>query len=276
MGGKVMSEIEASRLLPPAPFVKWAGGKRRLVSDIMGLLPENRFKTYHEPMVGGGAVFFGLEPKKSVLNDMNSELMSTYRVVRDDVESLISQLATMKNSLEDYTRFRTQDLSSMSNVEMAARFIYLNKLSFNGLYRVNSLGVFNVPYGKCPNRKFFNPEALRAASAALSGTTILDGDYHRALLGVKRGDLVFIDPPYDSTFSGYTSKGFNHLDQEILLEEVNRLTKLGAYVLLCNSSTPFILSLYKDLNVHTIRDRFIISRDATKRTYIDTVVATNY
>lgn len=255
------------------PFVKWAGGKRKLLHHILPLFPKS-FGTYHEPMVGGGAVFFELQPSAAILNDYNTDLINTYRVVQQKPEALIKALKKMKNSPEDYNRERAQ--SRKSEVLRAAQFIYLNKLSFNGLYRVNSQGMFNVPYCKDETREVLDSSTILEASRALQGVQLLSGDYIEAMRLVKSGDLVFLDPPYDDTFSSYTSAGFNKTDQSCLKEVVDYLTELGAYAVVCNSDTPFIRKLYRNYTKLSIQDRYVISAKGTSRQPKMTFFITNF
>jgi len=255
------------------PFVKWAGGKRKLLDQIQAILPK-KYATYHEPMVGGGALFFDLLPKNAILNDLNSDLMVTYEVIRDQPEKLIKQLKTLKNSEEEYLKIRAQ--TPRIAVNKAARFLYLNKLSFNGLYRVNSSGIFNVPYCKDPERVHFDADIILEASKSLQGTRLTNLDYLQALASVKKKDFVFIDPPYDDTFSSYTSEGFNKASQIMLKEAMDYLNDVGAQVIVCNSDTEFIRNIYKDYKQTVVQDRFVISAKGSTRQPKSTLFITNY
>lgn len=199
------------------PFVKWAGGKRQLLPEIKRYLP-SKIKDYYEPFVGGGAVFWDIQCPHPVINDFNDELINTYLVVRDDVDSLIHLLKKheLNNSSDYYYQMRawdrTGELQKRSNTERAARFIYLNKTGFNGLFRVNSQGQINVPYGRYKNPAIVNEEVLHAVSLYLnrSSATIFNGDYYDAIKSAKKGDFVYLDPPYapisedKQSFVGYT------------------------------------------------------------------------
>lgn len=255
------------------PFVKWAGGKRKLLPQIFNIIPQ-KFEVYHEPMVGGGALFFALNPERAVLNDFNSDLIETYKVVRDNPDDLLKALKRLKNTEEDYLRVRAQ--SPKTPITKAARFIYLNKLSFNGLYRVNTSGRFNVPYCKDETRSHIEPEIIKQASLALQGTSLTNTDYLNALASVRAGDLVFIDPPYDDTFSSYTSEGFNKTDQACLKEALDYLTEVGAYTIVCNSDTPFIRTLYKNYTKIPVQDRFTIASKGSSRKPTSTFFITNF
>jgi len=259
--------------MPIRPFIKWVGGKRNKLPQILSLCPP-KFNTYHEPMVGGGAVFFSLEPKRALLNDLNADLVETYQVVRDQPTQLIKALKTMKNTEEDYKIVRAQ--KRKTPVTRAARFIYLNKLSFNGLYRVNSSGQFNVPYCKDSTRAHFDADLILEASRLLQNVTVTSEDYLSALLKVKAKDLVFIDPPYDGTFTGYTSGGFSKEDQIRLKEALDYLSDIKAYVIICNSDTAFIRELYKDYNKIYIQDRFMVAAKGSSRIPKSTLFVTNF
>lgn len=242
------------------PFVKWAGGKRKLLPEIKHYLP-SKINDYYEPFVGGGAVFLNLQLPHPVINDFNDELINTYLVVRDDVDSLIHLLKKheLNNSSDYYYQMRawdrTGELQKRSNTERAARFIYLNKTGFNGLFRVNSKGQFNVSYNMhVKHPAIVNEEALHGVSLYLnkSNATILNGDYYDAIKNAKKGDFVYLDPPYASvsednqSFTGYTSNGFGRDEQERLRDVFNELTKRGVNVMLSNSKVPLIEDLYKE------------------------------
>lgn len=255
------------------PFVKWAGGKRKLLDQILPMIPK-KYGTYHEPMVGGGALFFALQPRQAILNDYNGELIETYQVVKEQPDALLKALKRLKNTEDDYRKVRIQ--KPKTPVTRAARFIYLNKLSFNGLYRVNSSGVFNVPYCKDETRSHIDEESIRQASSALQGVTLQTGDYLQALTHVKPKDFVFIDPPYDDTFSSYTATGFSKNTQVQLREALDYLTDMKAYVIVCNSDTPFIRDIYKSYTKIPITDRFVIASNGSKRGSVSTLFITNF
>lgn len=242
------------------PFIKWAGGKRKLLPEIKRYLPL-KINNYYEPFIGGGAVFLNMQFSHPTINDFNSELTNTYLTVRDDVDSLIHLLKKheLNNSSDYYYQIRawdrTSELQKRSNIERAARFIYLNKTGFNGLYRVNSKGQFNVSYNKYQkNPTIFDEEVLRAVSQYLnqSNAIILNGDYYDAIKNAKKGDFVYLDPPYafesenKQSFTGYTSNGFGRDEQERLRDVFNELTKRNVNVMLSNSKVPLIEDLYKE------------------------------
>ena len=227
------------------PFVKWAGGKRTLIPDIAQRLPPDGFNVYWEPFMGGGAVFFALDSQIGVaqLSDVNAELALTYQVVRNDPDGLISLLEqhTERHGKTYYKRVRGVR-GKPTSLEVAARFIYLNKTCFNGLYRVNKKGQFNVPIGSYQNPKICDAENIRNASEVLSKAAIRFGDFQKIAPG--SGDFVYADPPYDKTFTGYAKDGFNEDDQRRLRDAALRWHELGAFAMLSNADTPLINDLY--------------------------------
>lgn len=216
------------------PFLKWAGGKRQLIKEIEKYIPSiNDIDTYYEPFLGGGAVLFHLQPKKAVVNDFNTDLISTYEVIRDNVDELIDDLKKHKNTSEYYYEVRSwdrkPDFDKLSKVKKASRLIYLNKTCFNGLFRVNSNGEFNTPFGNYKNPNIVNEDVLRAVSQYLNENDIklLNCDFEDALEDIREGDFVYFDPPYypisySSNFTGYTLDGFSKDDQERLKRICNR------------------------------------------------------
>ena len=231
---------------PASPFVKWAGGKRVLIPDIAKRFPE-RVDTYWEPFVGGGAVFFTMANRigRAILSDLNEELVIAYLVVRDSAEDLIEALRVHERGHKDskyYGQVRAQEPTSA--VEIAARFIYLNKTCYNGLYRVNRAGRFNVPKGDYRNPGICNVENLRAASRTLAKAVIRLGDFER-VVRPDAGDFIYSDPPYDGCFAGYQAGGFTSEDQERLRNAVNDWIAVGANTMVSNSDTPLIRRLYR-------------------------------
>ena len=230
---------------PAIPFVKWAGGKRAIMPSLSKHIPE-RIGTYWEPFVGGGAVFFALANRmdRAILSDTNAELLLTYSAVKDDVENLIDCLKghAVKHKAKDYyMSVRRQEPSE--RLEVAARFIYLNKTCFNGLYRVNKSGKFNVPKGKYDNPTICNEERLRAASKALAKATISLGDFGKTVQP-EQDDFIYCDPPYDECFTNYQAGGFQKDDQKRLRGAVDRWVARGAQVMVSNSDTALIRRLY--------------------------------
>ena len=228
------------------PFVKWAGGKRNLIPDIAQRLPEN-IGIYWEPFVGGGAVFFALDNRVSTarLSDINHELALCYQTVRNRPEELIERLSahTDQHSTDEDYYYQVRKMThSQDAVEVAARFIYLNKTCYNGLYRVNSKGQFNVPKGRYKNPAICDADGIRKASEVLRKATVKFGDFGRVEPGER--DFVYCDPPYDGAFADYASDGFTDEDQRRLRDAALKWHKLGAGVMVSNADTPLIRGLY--------------------------------
>ena len=238
-----------SRLIPAKPFLKCAGGKRQLLEHLRSRVPE--YGTYHEPFIGGGALFFDSSPEKAILADYNDRLVRTYRSVRDNPEAVIDRLAGYPNEKSFFLRMRSRDIDKESDEELAAWMIYLNRTGFNGLYRVNQKNGFNVPFGRYKNPKICDAENLRACSKRLQNVEIFHGDFRSVEDRVKPGDFVYFDPPYvpasdTSSFTAYTKKGFNLQDQAELRDLARRLKEKGVSVLLSNSSVPEVHALYAE------------------------------
>lgn len=269
------------------PIVKWAGGKRQLLPEIRKYIPEE-IGTYYEPFVGGGAVLFDLQPKKAVVNDINSELINLYQVVKDNVEELIEDLSKHKNEADYYYDIRALDrdedsFEKLSDVERASRIHFLNKTCFNGLFRVNLAGQFNTPFGKYKNPNIINAENLKAVSQYFNYSEIefRRTDFEMALDGIKEGDFVYFDPPYDpisesSSFTGYAAGGFGRDEQKRLKLLCDKLDSIGVKFLLSNSSTRFILDLYDGYNIELIQARRLVNSDANGRGEVDEVLVRNY
>jgi len=271
------SPSSVSQRSKAAPFLKWAGGKTRILDKILPHFPETHGR-YFEPFVGGGAVFFGFAPQGSVqLSDINGELINVYRVVRDEVDALIADLQRHRYEKNYYYAVRAQEPVELRPVQRASRFIFLNRTCFNGLYRVNRRGRFNVPFGRYSNPTICQEDRLRSASQALQGVTIGQLDYATACAPAQKGDVVYFDPPYDpisktANFTSYASGGFDRGEQERLAQLFKRLADDGVFVALSNSDTPFIRSLYKDFRVLQIEAPRAISRNAAKRKPVHEVV----
>lgn len=229
------------------PFLRWAGGKSWLVPYLNEMIPEPGIGNYHEPFLGGGAIFFDVRPKGTAyLSDLNSELMDTYKAVRDRVEQVIYELGLFKNTKECYYKVRSQ--SPRSAAARAARFIFLNQTSFNGIYRVNLKGEYNVPYGH-RKKEFLQAESLRAASETLAGTDLFQGDFDEVRKSVSAGDFVFLDPPYtvshnNNGFVKYNQKLFCHSDQLRLRDLVEHLERVGAWYVLTNAAHVSIAEIF--------------------------------
>lgn len=268
------------------PVVKWAGGKRQLLQEINEYIPQ-RISTYYEPFLGGGALLYHLQPRRAIVSDTNKELINVYNVIRDNVEELIHDLAQHINSEEHYYYVREMDRTPqyerMSNIQKASRIIFLNKTCYNGLFRVNSQGQFNVPYGKYKKPNIVNEIVLRAVSGFLNSNDIrfLNVDYEESLYGIRRGAFVYFDPPYDpvsdtSSFTGYTLDGFGRDEQLRLKQICDRLNQRGIKFLLSNSATPFIKDIYSDYTVETVGANRSINSNADNRGEINEVLVRNY
>jgi len=256
------------------PFVKWAGGKTQLLGELEKYVP-SRFQTYYEPFVGGGALFFHLQPDRAVLADSNRDLINAYAVVRDNVEELIARLSEYPYTRQFYYELRSQNPSD--SVERAARFMYLNRTCFNGLYRVNKLGEFNVPMGNYVNPRICNSELLRACSGVLQPVTLMACDYQDTLSFAAREDFVYIDPPYYpvsrySDFKRYTREFFYERDQINLKLMVDELVRRGCHVVASNSYCDFVLDLYRDYRIVPVHARRNINSDPSGRAHIKEVL----
>lgn len=271
------------------PFVKWAGGKRQIMSEIKKYVPEN-YDTFYEPFVGGGAVFFELAPRKAVINDYNSELMNVFECIKDEVK--FDKMCTELNhheanhSEEYYYQVRNIDrdpkkYNKLADYKKAARTIYLNKACFNGLYRVNSKNEFNVPFGKKEKVNTYEGQNLGVVHCILNFNDIklLSTDFEEAVKDAKKGDFVYLDPPYDSdtsTFNDYTENGFNKDEQRRLALLFKELSDRGCYVMLSNHNTILVNELYKDYNIHVIEAKRNINANGKKRGKVEEVIITNY
>lgn len=272
------------------PFVKWAGGKTQIIDELQKMMPEN-FNTYFEPFIGGGALFFNLLPTKAVINDYNSELMTAYRTFQDtnDFTLMIEEIIKHeKNHNEEYyyevrAMDREESYQALPDYKKAARLIYLNKACFNGLYRVNSKGYFNVPSGKKKVVRAYNQALFDDLHEYLSNSKIklLNGDFSDAVKTAKKGDFVYFDPPYDTyeekdSFTTYTKNSFGKEDQRRLADLYKKLSDKGVFVMLSNHNTPFIRELYKDYNIKVIQARRAINAKGTGRGAVEEVIITNY
>lgn len=266
------------------PFIKWAGGKSRLIEQYKPFLPTD-YTRYHEPFLGGGALFFYLAPqlhaqgKKAFLSDLNPELINVYTCVRDRVEELIVHLAKHQEQHEETHYYKVRSQLQTQPIERAARFIYLNKTCFNGLYRENSKGLFNVPMGRYKNPKICAPDLLRPASAALQIADISERPF-TAIADRATGheDFVYFDPPYHplsdtSKFTAYSRDRFGVEQQTELKALMEHLASRNVSVLTSNSDCPFIRDLYKNFTVETITATRSINSKASKRGKITEVLA---
>lgn len=270
-----------------SPVLKWAGGKRKVLETFQPLFPKE-ITSYCEPFLGGGAVFFKLQPKKAWINDINEDLMLVYSVVRDNVELLISELSKYKNESDFFYSIRSWDRDkekylSLSDVKRAARIIFLNKTCYNGLYRVNNAGEFNAPFGYYKNPNIVNAQVLHAVSKYLNSAQIhlTSLDYAEVLLSIPKNTFVYLDPPYDpisttSNFTGYSKGGFSREEQIRLRECCDWLNERKIKFMLSNSATDFILEQYSAYNITIVQAKRSINSVGDRRGNIDEVVVRNY
>ena len=271
-----------------SPILKWVGGKRQLLDSIEPLIP--KCSTFYEPFIGGGAVLFSRQPDKAVINDLNPELINVYLTIKNEPKALIEKLKEHRdNSSEEYfysIRALDRDkevFENMMNVERAARIIYLNKTCYNGLFRVNSSGEFNSPWGRYKNPNITNETTINALHTYFNkaNITIKCGDYREALKGIRKGAFIYFDPPYmpissSASFTGYTAGGFGEQEQIALKEQCDALNEKGIKFLVSNSSCPFIEELYKDYIVEHVNAKRAINANPQKRGEIKEVLIRNY
>lgn len=266
------------------PIVKWVGGKRQLMFELLKNMPKD-YNRYFEPFIGGGALFFELQPNNAYISDMNEELINLYQVVRDNVDELITDLQKHDISKEYFMEIRnidrTEEYQNWSDIKKASRFIYLNRTCFNGMYRVNSKGEFNVPFGHYKNPRILDENNLINCSHLLQRTEIKQADFSEVLKKVKKGDLVYFDPPYvplseTSSFTSYTKDGFD-IDMQFKLRDVcNELDSMGVKFLLSNSDTKLVNELYENYNIKKVFASRQINANADGRGKITEVLVRNY
>jgi len=233
--------------VPAKPFLRWAGGKKWLIKHLNKILPKNDFKSYHEPFLGGAAIFISLNPKKAYLSDLNRELIDTYRTLKNRPEEIITELANFDNSQTSYYKIRCEQPES--DIRQAARFIYLNQTSYNGIYRVNLKGQYNVPFG-FRKKDFLEPDVLRAVSKSLRNADIIHGDFDLIKPNIQKRDLIFLDPPYtvshnSNGFIKYNQKIFSLEDQYRLSTLIDHIKSKDAYYILTNAAHHKILDIFE-------------------------------
>ena len=271
-----------------APFVKWAGGKRQLITQIRERMPE-KYNDYYEPFIGGGAVIFDLLPANALINDINKALINTYRTICNEPDAFLKEVNRLDNDMwEDgkkyyYTireHYNDKLMRSEYDVELAALFVFINKHCFNGLYRVNGKGLFNVPYNNS-RRVSVDENVIIATSEYLRGVTIIDGDFEQACKNAKKGDFVFIDSPYaplnPTSFESYTKEGFDIESHKRLAKLYDELTARGCYCMLTNHNTELINELYgnKDYKIDVVSVKRMINSDASNRVGEEVIIC-NY
>ncbi|MGZ6142915.1 MAG: DNA adenine methylase [Myxococcales bacterium] len=262
-----------------APFLKWVGGKTALLPELLKHVPA-RLRRYHEPFVGGGALFFAVRPRRALLSDSNAELVHTYRQVRDDVYGVLDALARHVYERAHFEAVRALEPARLGPAERAARFIFLNKTCFNGLWRVNRAGRFNVPFGRYKNPRFADPSSLITASHALTGVEIEHAPFEEALAKAAPGDFVYLDPPYDpvsptASFASYTAGGFSWEDQRRLAHACVVLNRRGVRFLLSNSATERVRALYSGFEQRLVRAPRFINSKADGRGHVDELLVFN-
>ncbi|MGP1570205.1 MAG: DNA adenine methylase [Eubacteriales bacterium] len=270
------------------PFVKWAGGKRQLLDKISERMPQD-YNNYFEPFIGGGAVLFELQPESAVINDINASLINAYRIIESNPQEFIEYIKKLDSEMgEDgktyyYSlreRYNDKLMKEEFDVELAALFVFINKHCFNGLYRVNGKGLFNVPYNNS-KKESIDEESIRAVSAYLKKVTIKLGDFEEVCSEAKKGDFVFFDSPYaplnPTSFESYTKEGFDIESHERLARLFDELTKRGCYCMLTNHNTEFINELYgnKGYRIDVVSVKRMINSDASKRTGEEVIIC-NY
>lgn len=271
-----------------APFVKWAGGKRQLIPQIRERMPE-KYNDYYEPFVGGGAVIFDLLPVNALINDINKALINTYRTICNEPDAFLKEVNRLDNDMwEDGKKYyysireyyNDKLMRSEYDVELAALFVFINKHCFNGLYRVNGKGLFNVPYNNS-RRVSVDEDVIIATSEYLRGVTIIDGDFEQACKNAKKGDFAFIDSPYaplnPTSFESYTKEGFDIESHKRLAKLYDELTARGCYCMLTNHNTELINELYgnKDYKIDVVSVKRMINSDASNRVGEEVIIC-NY
>ncbi|MCC6647943.1 MAG: Dam family site-specific DNA-(adenine-N6)-methyltransferase [Polyangiaceae bacterium] len=251
------------------PFWKWVGGKRQLLSRLVPMVPA-RFGRYHEPFIGGGALYFALGPRHATIADSNTRLVRTYRGVQGHVDEVILRLSGLSNDRETFERVRASDVDAMSDAGVAAWLVYLNKTGFNGLYRVNSRNIYNVPFGAMTKPNICDERRLRACAAQLATTEILDAGFETVLDRASKGDFVYFDPPYvplstSSMFVSYTKDGFGMDDQRRLVEVAATLKRRGVHVLLSNSAAPAVYELYRGFEIEEVELQRLVGAKSSSR-----------
>jgi len=276
----------------PKPFLKWIGGKRQLIAQFkeLKIFPPKNFNAsknfYFEPFLGGGALYFDLLPKKAILSDINQELITTYNVIKNNVEELIKALKEHICEKEYFNSLRDQNPKNLSDINVASRMIFLNKTCFNGIYRVNKSGKFNVPFGRYSSPLICDSDNLRAVSLNLKNTEIKFTDYKKVLESAKRSDFIYFDPPYfpiskSSSFTAYTANNFLEKEQTELRDLYLELVKRGCYVMLSNSDCLFTNKLFENLEeynikIHKVRASRALNSKASGRGKINEILVTNY
>ena len=272
--------------LYPRPFIKWAGGKSKLIKELVSRLPQ-AFDSYHEPFIGSGALFFKLfrdgKINRARLTDLNDELIDTYEAIRNHPDEVIRELSGYPYDRDFYYSLRERDPRTLDLPARAARMIYLNKTGYNGLYRVNQRGAFNVPFGRYKNPRYVDEANIRAVSLALQQIDIHHAPFESVLDHAQPGDLVYFDPPYvplsaTANFTAYYAGGFSMQDQRRLRDVCVELTRREVWVILSNSDTPVVRELYSGspFTISEVYANRAINSNATRRGKTTELTITNY
>lgn len=260
------------------PFLKWAGGKKKLLNDLLKVIPAE-YNNYFEPFLGSGALFFALQPHKAHLSDLNKELINTYTQIKINSDEVIKFLKQMNFDSDNYYKIRA--MKTNNNILRAARFIYLNKTCWNGLYRENSRGEFNVPIGRYRNPLICDEENLRNVNMVLKRAVIKHADFENAVKNAKKNDLVYFDPPYttshkNNSFIEYNSQIFS-LDDQIRLKNImHDLNNRGCKIIMSNADHKFIKNLYEGFNIVVVSRKSVIAADVGKRKVVTELIITNF
>lgn len=270
------------------PVVKWAGGKRQLLGELIARMPEG-YGTYYEPFFGGGALYFAVQPEKAIINDANIQLVNMYMQLKKNPKEVVDSLRSIQKSYNSFETNKERELfyydsrkrfneliaNGILDAEIAALLIFLNKAGYNGLYRVNSKGGYNVPWGKKKMLNAYSEENILGVSELLQYAKILNEDFEKACENAKEGNFVFFDSPYYNTFDTYQAGGFGEDSHRRLAKLYKELSNRGVYCMLTNSNTDFIKDLYKDYTIEIVDVKRAINRDSTKRTGQE-IIVTNY
>jgi DNA adenine methylase len=264
-----------TRIISARPFLKWVGGKRSILPELLKRMPEE-YDAYHEPFLGGGALFFAEKPQEAFLSDVNFHLILTFKAVRDNVEEVIKQLKIHErlHNKEYYLKARKKLFKEKDNVKLASLFIYINKTCFNGLYRVNQSGGFNVPMGDYTNPNILDEENLRSASKMLKNADIQQYGFEH--MKIYKKDFYYLDPPYHETYSQYDGSGFGDKEHKKLAEFCKKIDEKGGFFMVSNSDTPFVRELYKGYNIEIVSASRMVSCKAHQRGKENELIIRNY
>ena len=270
-----IADIPTEIVLATKPFLKWVGGKRSILPELIARMPKE-YTSYHEPFLGGGALFFATKPKEAYLSDINFHLIITYQAVRDDVETLIKYLKNHEknHNYEYYQQARKKLFKEKDPTKIAGLLIYLNKTCFNGLYRVNSQGFFNVPMGDYKNPQVLDEETLRNDSELLQGITIKQHSFSQ--IKPKKKAFYYLDPPYHQTYEGYASGGFGDDEHRALATFCRLIDSTGGYFMLSNSDTPFVRELFNGYTIEIVSASRMVSCKAHQRGKENELIVRNY